>query len=198
MSRIKICGLSRSCDIDYANELAPDYIGFVFAKSKRQVTFDKACALKARLDKRIKAVGVFVNSSAEEVKKIVDREVIDMIQLHGDETEEFIQKIKALCGLPVIKAVEVKSTDDILAWNSSSADFLLLDNGKGGTGKSFDRSLICKTQKPIFLAGGIDPDNIGEALKYSPYCIDVSSGAETDGVKDPEKIKMLVKKAHSI
>ena len=194
MSKIKICGLSRECDIDFVNMALPDYIGFVFAKSPRQVSFDTARKLKSKLDKSIKSVGVFVNESAENIKKIADSKTIDVIQLHGDEDDEFIKKIKSLCGLPIIKAVRVESTEDILAWDSSSADYLLLDNGKGGTGKAFDHSLICKTKKPIFLAGGISADNIEQALEYSPYCIDVSSGAETNGVKDELKIKALVEK----
>lgn len=194
MSHIKICGLSRQTDIDYVNEAKPDFIGFVFAESKRQVTLEAAQEMRNRLDLSITPVGVFVNTSIEEIEYFYNKGVIKIVQLHGQEDETYIINLKQRCNVQVIKAIRVDSTDDIIKWQNSSADFLLLDNGTGGTGKTFDWGLIPKSTKPYFLAGGINKNNIDSALNLRPYCIDVSSGAETDGLKDKEKILHLVRK----
>lgn len=199
MSKIKICGLFRPEDIETVNEARPDYIGFVLAKSRRQVTLDEAQKLRKRLDTGIIPVGVFVNAPIEEIQRAFDAGVIEAAQLHGQEDEAYIRSLRRICPVPIIKAIEVVSPDVITPWQSSEANFLLLDNGKGtcstgGTGKAFDWSLIPAMQKLYFLAGGIRLSNVDAALTKKPYCIDISSGAETDGVKDRAKICRLVRR----
>lgn len=198
MSKIKICGLFRQNDIDYVNEAKPDYIGFVFAKSRRQVTPETAWKLRNRLDSSIVPVGVFVNAAVENIEQAYNEGIIRLAQLHGQEDEEYIQRLRQRCAVPVIKAMRVDTAGDILKWQTSSADFLLLDNGTGGTGKAFNWALIPDIKKAYFLAGGINPENIENALRLSPFCIDVSSGAETDGVKDKEKIRYLVQRVREV
>lgn len=193
MSKIKICGLSRKEDIDAVNRLKPDYIGFVFAKSKRQVDFETASILKKSLSKDILSVGVFVNADISEIADLSKQGVIDLIQLHGDESEEYILSLRKLAKAPIIKAAAVSCKEDVLQKNDSAADYLLLDAGKGGTGKSFDWNLTKYCRKPYFLAGGINTDNISRALSLKPFCIDASSGAETNGIKDEDKISALIK-----
>jgi len=194
MSRIKICGLTRDCDIDYVNEAKPDYIGFVFAESRRHISTDSAKDFKSRLLSSIITVGVFVNSPTNDIIRLCGDGVIDMVQLHGSEDAGYIENLKKNVSTPVIKAVRMDCAASALSWLHSPADFLLLDNGGGGTGRAFDWKLIPDTDKPFFLAGGVSEDNLAEALALRPYCIDVSSGAETDGVKDRDKILRLVKK----
>ena len=195
--KIKICGLFREEDIEYANEVKPDYIGFVFAKSRRQISYEQAKQLKAKLDEGIVTVGVYVDAPVREVVKCLEHGIIDVAQLHGNETEEDIQYIKAVTCKPVIKAIKVKQLVDIEAWLDSSADYLLLDNGQG-TGQSFDWNILHDINilnRKFFLAGGIHADNIQDAiLSVSPYCIDVSSGAETNGLKDINKMRKLTEK----
>ena len=190
MTKIKLCGLSRIEDIECANELKPDFIGFVFyKKSKRFVDRDKARELKNRLDKGIKAVGVFVDEDIEFVASLLRDEIIDIAQLHGSEDENYIKDLKTLTGKPVIKAVRVASAEDIKKANESPADFVLLDSGMGG-GKVFDWSLIKEVKRDYFLAGGLTLENAAEAVDtLTPFAVDVSSGIETDGLKDPEKMK---------
>lgn len=192
MTKIKICGLSRPEDIQTANELNLDYIGFVFAKSRRQVTPAQAAQLKALLDPTIQAVGVFVNAPQDNIISLVSDGVIDVIQLHGQETERDIAQLKSACPqAKIIKAISVQSTSDILAWSNSTADFLLLDNGAGGTGQLFDWGILPQLegfQKPYFIAGGLRADNVTDVLGYRPYGVDVSGGVETDGLKDSDKM----------
>lgn len=191
--KIKICGLFRNQDTEYANIAEPDYIGFVFAESRRKVTPEKALELKKNLNPEIKAVGVFVNQNKNLIAELVRNKIIDIIQLHGSEDNTYISELRELTGdTPIIKAVSVKSTEDILKSAEYISDFILLDNGKGGTGEKFDWNLIEKNHR-IFLAGGVNPDNISEAIKLNPYCIDVSSGAETNGLKDKDKMIQLVR-----
>lgn len=209
MRKIKICGLFRDCDIDYVNEALPDYIGFVFAKSRRQVSVVWAEAMRPRLRSEITPVGVFVNESLAKVAKLLNDSTIEMAQLHGSETENYIQDLKALTNKPIIKAVRVLSPEDIEAAQNTAADFLLLDNGAGGTGRSFDWSLVNKVKnlnknqnrtqnqkhKPFFLAGGLKASNLEQAiLVTNPYAVDLSSGVETDGLKDRDKILELVRR----
>lgn len=199
MSRIKICGLKRECDIDYVNEFLPDYIGFIFANTKRYVSPELAKTLKARLDSRIKAVGVFVNEDLNTVCAIADSGTIDLIQLHGDENEEYINTVKARTGKPIIKAVRVKSSEQVLAAEKLPCDYLLLDTYRkgsyGGIGESFNWELIPKTlSKPFFLAGGLNSENILQAEKaVKPYCLDISTGVEENGFKSREKINEIIK-----
>ena len=193
--KIKVCGLFRDCDIDYVNEARPDYIGFVFAKSRRQVGAGWAEAMRPKLRSEIRPVGVFVNEPLANVAKLLKDNIIEMAQLHGVENENYIQELKSLTNKPIIKAVRVLSHDDIEAAQHTVADFLLLDNGTGGTGQSFDWSLVRKVKKPFFLAGGLKVDNIDQAIvATSPYAVDLSSGVETEGLKDRDKILEIVRR----
>ena len=197
MRKIKICGLFRDCDIDYVNEAMPDFIGFVFAKSRRQVSTVWAEAMRPRLKSEITPVGVFVNQSLAKVAQLLNDNIIEIAQLHGDENENYIQKLKTLTNKPIIKAVRVLSQQDIEGAQHTAADFLLLDNGTGGTGESFDWSLVSKDkkQKPFFLAGWLKADNLEQAIAAtSPYAVDLSSGVETDGMKDRAKILEIVRR----
>lgn len=189
MTKIKLCGLSRPCDIEAANELKPEYIGFVFAaKSKRYVSQEQAAKLKKLLDPGIDAVGVFVNEEPETVARLLNDSIIDMAQLHGTEDEEYIKELRSLTSGPLIKAFRIESQKDISETEKSSADCILLDSG-AGTGTVFDWKLLKNIQRPYFLAGGLDPENVEAAVRQlNPYAVDVSSGIETAGVKD--KIKM--------
>ena len=232
MSKIKICGLSRSEDIDAVNRALPDYIGFVFADSSRRVDEDTAGALKARLDPQILSVGVFVNCEIEAIADLYDRGVIDLVQLHGDEDAAYIADLKACCGCPIIKAIGIADATPSTQYPSPQGsavpsvppsspaqpealtslqsppplspdiDYYLFDAlsaKRGGTGQTFDWHLLEHySGPPYFLAGGISTDNIAQAIRrLAPYCIDVSSGAETDGRKDPDKIEQLVRLARS-
>lgn len=193
MTKIKLCGLSRACDIETANGLRPEYIGFVFApKSKRYVSPEKATELKQLLHPDIKAVGVFVNENLQNVAELLKNGVIDVAQLHGAESEEYIKELRTLTDHPIIKAFRVECERDISEAKASTADYVLLDSG-AGTGMVFDWNLIAKLDRPYFLAGGLDAENVSKALKkINPYAVDVSSGIETDGKKDKTKMAAFV------
>lgn len=193
--KIKICGLFRNIDIDYVNDAMPDFIGFVFAKSRRQVSEGWAEAMRPKLRSEITPVGVFVNESLAKVAQLLNDSIIEIAQLHGTETEQYIQELKSLTNKPIIKAVRVLSQEDIVGAQDTVADFLLLDNGTGGTGESFEWSLVSKVKKPFFLAGGLNADNIEQAIvATSPYAVDLSSGVETGGMKDRGKILEIVRR----
>ena len=192
MTKIKICGIFRKEDITFVNEAKPDYIGFVFAKSHRQVSCEIAQQLKERLNKNILTVGVFVNEDINEIAEICNKNIIDFVQLHGEEDDNYINELKNVCNKKIIKAIKVKSAEDVIRWRNCQADFLMFDGGKG-EGKTFDWSFLKYFIKPYFLAGGINIENIAQALKLNPYCIDVSSGAETNKVKDKQKILDIVR-----
>ena len=196
MTRIKLCGLKRMEDIQKANELKPDYIGFVFAqKSKRAVTKELAKELKAKLDESIQVSGVFVNEDPDTILELLEEGIIDVAQLHGSEDETYIKKLKKKTKSPVVKAFSIESDEDIEMANRSSADYVLLDSGAGGTGTSFDWSLVAKMKRDYFLAGGLTIDNVDASIRMlHPFAVDVSSGIETDGVKDPEKMEKFVEK----
>lgn len=189
MTKIKLCGLSRPCDIEAANRLKPDYIGFVFApESKRYVSPAQAAALKQLLAPGIKAVGVFVNEAPETIASLLRSGVIDLAQLHGDENEDCLKRLRALTDKPILKAFRVETEQDLTEAERSTADHILLDSG-AGTGRTLDWSLLQAVQRPYFLAGGLSPDNVEQAIKtLRPYAVDVSSGIETNGVKDKEKM----------
>jgi len=194
MIKIKICGLFRTEDIIFVNRFLPDFIGFVFAPSRRRVDIKTAAALKKNLDSCIKAVGVFVNEEIKIVSEIYQNGVIDLAQLHGDEDDEYIKKLKYACGCPVIKAVGV---GDIMPLLSAAPDFLLFDSlssERGGGGKTFDWNVLKKyCGLPFFLAGGLSIENVADAINMlSPFCVDVSSGVETDGLKDEKKIEKFI------
>ena len=197
MINIKICGLKRIEDIKYVNKFKPEYIGFVFAKSRRQISYDMAASLKKSLSNDIKTVGVFVNHEIDDIISLMNEDIIDIAQLHGDEEEDSIITIKNKTNKKVIKAISVRSLEDILKWKDSKVDFLLLDNGSGGTGESFDWEVLDKLStiefnKPYFVAGGLNKENVKNVLKYKPYAVDISGGVETDGLKDEVKINEFI------
>ena len=202
--KVKICGLRREEDICCVNAYLPDYIGFVFyPKSKRYVTGEQAQQLKEKLDPRIRAVGVFVNADPDEVIALLQKNIIDIAQLHGQESEEELGKIREQTGKSVIRAVKVTEETNLQEAYQTDADYILLDNGMG-SGKPFPWDVILKQlaqeelqekicRKPFFLAGGISPENMERAAEaFRPYALDLSSSVETDGVKDPEKIRKLM------
>lgn len=189
MTAIKMCGLTRECDIQAVNEIKPEYIGFVFwAKSKRYLSPEKALELKKQLDENIKAVGVFVDESVEKVAELLENDIIDIAQLHGHENEDYIKNLREMTDKPMIQAFRIRSAGDIEKAVRSTADMILLDAGMGN-GNVFDWSLIKNIQRPYFLAGGLNGENVAEAVKIlKPYAVDVSSGIETDGLKDMKKM----------
>lgn len=195
MSKIKICGVQYKEEIDFLNLLKPDYIGFVFATSRRQVDYDKAKELKAYLHPSIETVGVFVNHNIEEIIQLVEEGVINLIQLHGSEDRDYIENLKRYIRLPLIKAIQVEEKIEL---PDVDIDYYLLDKkserSHGGTGESFNWGLLGRMDKPYFLAGGIGLDNIEEALGYAPYCIDLSSKVEVSGKKDMHKVKEVIEK----
>ena len=193
MTKIKLCGLSRPCDIQTANELMPEYIGFVFApKSKRYIDPQQAAQLKELLSPDIRAVGVFVDEALDTVAALLNNGVIDIAQLHGSEDEAYIQRLRQRTDQPIIKAFQIKSRHDLAKAKACTADHILLDSG-AGTGKVFDWSVLRDVKRPYFLAGGLSPDNVGDAVRLlHPYAVDVSSGIETDGRKDEEKAAAFI------
>lgn len=203
MSKIKICGLTRQNDIAIVNNYLPDYIGFVFAPSRRQIRVDDAKAWKTLLNPSITVVGVFVNEDMKSIIQLCDSNIIDMVQLHGDEDELYIKELKKNIPNKIIKAVRVKASEDIKRADASSCDYLLLDTYHaeqyGGSGRTFDWSMIPVIEKPYFLAGGIHINNLIQAQAMcNPYCIDVSSGVETEGYKDSDKILDIITKIRSV
>lgn len=195
MTKIKICGLFRPCDIAYVNETKPDYCGFIlhFPKSHRNITPEQAQALTARLSPEITPVGVFVNQPAAMVADLLRNGTIAVAQLHGQESDDYIAALRALApGRPIWKAFQIRSAADVEAANRSTADTVLLDNGYG-TGKQFDWTLTDGICRPYFLAGGLTPENLSQAIRQAhPAGVDLSSGVETDRVKDREKIAAAV------
>ena len=191
--KVKMCGLCRPEDIVYANEVQPDYVGFLFyPKSHRAVTREQACEYRKALLPSIRTVGVFVNEDPKTIIDLLEEGILDAVQLHGDETEEDIQYLQAVCGKPVIKAVKVRDRYDVEAWLDSSADYLLFDNGMG-TGRTFDWSVLGGIDREFFLAGGLQTENLAEAMEtVRPYAVDISSGIESDRKKDPEKMRRIM------
>ncbi|MFT9496718.1 phosphoribosylanthranilate isomerase [Anaerosolibacter sp.] len=197
MLKVKICGLTREEDIDYVNHLLPDYAGFVFAASKRQVTLEQAKKLIEKLDNRIEKVGVFVNPAMEEVRKIAECCKLDILQFHGEEKPEDIEKFTQR----VWKAFRIKDVESYKELNQYEVDGYLLDSfmkgQQGGTGQAFDWYLNADIHKNkcIILAGGLSADNLQEAVKeMKPHVVDVSSGVESNGHKDFEKMKKFIEK----
>lgn len=218
MTKVKVCGLHREVDIGYANEVRPDYIGFVFAKSKRQVTREQARQLKRLLDDDIKAVGVFVNSLVEEMADLAQEGIIDVIQLHGEEDAQVVRVLKERTQVPIIQAFGIVDEADMKRAMGSEADKILLDYRDGGSGKTFNWELlsnymkkseekqldsrvrgILRSSDSVFLAGGINSDNVQDAIKrFHPYAVDVSSSVEVNGYKDLEKMRELVRRVRDV
>ena len=223
--KVKMCGISKIETIPAVIEANPDYMGLVFAPSKRQVTVEQAKALVEELHKQyanrynrdaeqysnqtlihqefIKTVGIFVNETLDNLVTIATEVNLDAVQLHGDEDEAFIQSLKERTNVEVWKAVQIRSAADAEAWIDSSADMLLFDayhkDERGGTGEVFDWSCLDEFERPFMLAGGIDSTNVARAIRtVRSYGIDISSGIETDGVKDNEKITAFTKLVRTI
>lgn len=207
MTKVKICGLKTLDDVDKVNKYLPEYAGFVFANTKRFVTDEQALMMKQALATEIKAVGVFVNEPIEHVAELCRRGIIDVAQLHGEESEKYIRNLKKITDISVIKATKVQNASQVAERMSEEADYMLFDTYKkgelGGTGERFELSILeeClenlasqgRKIKPYFLAGGLDETNVSEVLgRIGCYCVDVSTGVETDGVKDEVKIKSFI------
>ena len=193
MTKIKLCGLTRPEDITAANALEPDFVGFVFSpKSRRCVTAEQARALRSQLSPAIQAVGVFVDEEPERVAALLEAGIIDLAQLHGREDEGYLERLRALTEKPILQAFQIKTAEDLMRTQSSSADYILLDSG-AGTGTTFDWGLLTSVRRPYFLAGGLGPDNVAQAIQVlHPWGVDVSSGIETGGVKDFHKMAAFV------
>lgn len=199
--KIKLCGIKRPEDIAYMNKFRPDYIGFVFAGTRRRITPQTAAALAEKLNKGIRKVGVFVDEPPESIEKTAKLAGLDAVQLHGRESAETIEKLRNLLpGVEIWKAVRVRDRDSIPDAQKLGADLLLLDSFSaseyGGTGKTADFGLIrqAKPRALYFLAGGLNSENIGAIVReFSPYGVDISSGIETGGVKDCRKIEQIMR-----
>lgn len=192
-THIKLCGMFREQDIDAVNEALPDLCGFIvdYPNSHRHVGRDKLLQLVGRLDPRVPAVGVFVDEPLGLVSELADT-VLDMVQLHGNEENPYIARLRELVDIPICQAIRVRTPDDVRRANESKADIVLLDSG-AGSGRAFDWSLIQGVERPFILAGGLDPQNVGEAIdRFHPWGVDMSSGIETDRLKDPRKIRAAV------
>ena len=199
--KVKLCGLSRMDDIRYVNEFQPDYVGFVFAKSRRQVTPAQAALLRSQRAPSIRAVGVFVNETPEETARIARQAALDGVQLHGDEDGDSIRRLRRLlpAGTAVWKAVRVRTAQDLQDASRFGTDLRLFDafskDAYGGTGKTADWGLLerLRPPRPFFLAGGLNAGNLEEAVRrVRPDGVDLSGGIETGGVKDREKIKEIL------
>lgn len=201
MVKVKICGIKTLQDVEFVNRQKPDFIGFVFYPlSKRYVSLITARSLKVKLNKKIKSIGVFVNAPPEEIAAAAELGIINMVQLHGDETNAYIAELRKICTLPIIKAVRVREESDIKKAAFYNCEYFLFDTystaSYGGTGRQFDTQLLkgVKINKPYFLAGGLNAGNVRSALKgLKPYAVDVSGGVETGGSKDEIKIKNFIK-----
>lgn len=215
MQKIKLCGMMKSCDIEYANRVKPDFVGFIFANTRRKISAAQAKQFREALDAEIPAVGVFVNEDISVITSLVQDGCIDMIQLHGEEDADYIRRLREICDVPVIKAVKVQTVEQIRQAAALPVDYLLLDTYRkgvlGGTGEAFDWELLQEAKaaagdtaegelfgKPYFLAGGLHAGNLREAAALGSYGLDVSSGIETDGSKDFTKMVEVMKLLRSI
>ncbi len=195
----------KPCDIEYANRVKPDFVGFIFANTRRKISAAQAKQFREALDAEIPAVGVFVNEDISVITSLVQNGCIDLIQLHGEEDADYIRRLREVCDVPVIKAVKVQTVEQIRQAAALPVDYLLLDTYRkgvlGGTGEAFDWELLREAKaaagdtaegelfgKPYFLAGGLHAGNLREAAALGSYGLDVSSGIETDGSKDFTKM----------
>lgn len=201
MTKIKICGVCRPCDIQYINEAKPDYAGFIIGipKSHRNVTEEQLKDLKSLLLPEICPVGVFVDTPMDKIARMQNEGLIKVAQLHGAEEERDIRRLRQMTGgKPIWKAFKICSAADMEKAKGSSADLILLDRGYG-TGQSFDWSLIGSINRPYILAGGITPENVADAIRFlHPYGLDVSSGVETEKKKDRAKILQIVRSVRNV
>ena len=196
MTKIKLCGMQREEHIEWANEAGCDYIGFVFAPSRRQISREVAADLRRRVNPAIAVVGVFVDEPVEHIIRIAEEGIIDLIQLHGREDEAYLRALRSVCSLPIIKAVCNPHTTLV---ESSTADYILLDGAKGGSGKMFDWRQASGYDKPIFLAGGLHAGNLENAIRtVCPYAVDMSSGLEERGEKQRHLMVQATAIAHAL
>ena len=199
-TRIKLCGMWREVDIEGVNAARPDYVGFVidFPKSKRSLTRERVAQLSSQVDDRIVRVGVFVDEPQEFVAELFDAGTIDVAQLHGHEDEEYIARLRAISDVRIWQAFQVRDAAATERARASSADMVVVDAGQG-TGRVFDWSLVQGLNRDFILAGGLGPDNVAAAIEQvRPWGVDMSSGIETDGVKDPEKMRAAVAAARKM
>lgn len=195
MTKIKICGLRRPQDIEAVNAARPDFAGFVVEVpgSRRSVDKRELRELAGRLKEGILSVGVFVNAPPELVAELLEEGTLDLAQLHGQEDEIYMAELRRLTEKPLIQAFSIQTGQDAEQVLESRADYLLLDQGRGGTGQTFDWSLLPEINRPFFLAGGLGEENLERAIRQvRPWAVDLSSSLETDGQKDPEKILRAV------
>ena len=200
-TRIKICGLTRLEDIQAVNEAKPDFAGFIveFSKSRRNVTVEQLRAVREKLDESILPVGVFVNAPVELPAQLLNEGTIALAQLHGQEDENYIRQLRIMTDQLLIKAFSIKTEADIKKAIRSEADYILLDQGAGGTGEIFDWSLVPPIKRPWFLAGGLGCENLESAIHLlHPWAVDLSSSVETGGHKDSDKILEAVYAVRSI
>ena len=196
MAKLKICGLTCEEDIAAVNEVKPDFAGFIIEvpSSRRNLSAEKVKVLAKGLDREILPVGVFVNAAPELPISLLRDGTLWAAQLHGQEDEDYIEKIQNMTGKPVIKAFSIKTPEDVQRALRSPADYILLDQGTGGTGEPFDWSLVPPVRRPFFLAGGIGPENLRNAVStLHPWAVDLSTSLETQGQKDPIKIRQIAK-----
>lgn len=215
MQKIKLCGMMKPCDIEYANRVKPDLVGFIFANTRRKISAAQAKQFREALDAEIPAVGVFVNEDISVIASLVQDGCIDMIQLHGEEDVDYIRRLREICDVPVIKAIKVQTVEQIRQAAALPVDYLLLDTYRkgvlGGTGEAFDWELLREAKaaagdtaegelfgKPYFLAGGLHAGNLREAAALGSYGLDISSGIETDGSKNFIKMVEVMKLLRSI
>ena len=199
-TKIKFCGLRREEDVKFAASLGADFMGFILSdRFKRYIAPEKTARLKEFVPSSAKTVGVFVDEPMDYVVNAAKTAKLDMIQLHGNEDEAYIAEVKEKTGLFIIKMIKPVSEDDIISARQSLADLILLDSGAGGTGKVFDWSLAEGLGRDYILAGGLTPGNVGEAVKrLKPFAVDVSSGVETEGIKDFSKMKAFAAEVRKI
>lgn len=217
MPKIKICGIKTFADVEKVNKYLPEYIGFVFANTKRFVTDKQAYGMKQALAKTIQSVGVFVDEPIDHVINLCKQGILDVVQLHGTESETYIRELKSKTDITVIKAIKVQTVEQVQNLISEEADFILFDTYKkgelGGTGARFSLELLeevfanmkaqKKTIKPYFLAGGLNCQNVTEVIakmteSVGCYAVDVSTGVETDGIKDDKKIRQFIQNVRSV
>ncbi len=197
---IKLCGMFRDEDIDAINETRPDFVGFVidFPKSHRSVSAERAAELAGRVASGIARVGVFVNEPVEVVASLCRMGAIDVVQLHGSEDAEYLARLRPQVDATVVQAFRIRTKGDVAAAQTSEADYVLLDSGQG-TGQAFDWSLLQGIQRPFMLAGGLGPNNVTDAIRaVRPWAVDMSSGIETSGKKDPQKMRAAVAAVRSL
>lgn len=192
--KIKICGLRRPEDISIVNEVMPEYAGFILAFGRRRtISAQQMASLSSGLNPGIRRVAVFLDQDPEWIEDLAKQDLMDVIQLHGKESGEVIRRLRERTGKVIVKAFRIDTMEDVRRAQESEADRVLLDHGAGGSGEAFDWGLIRPLSRPFFLAGGLTPDNVQEAVaQTSPMAVDVSSGVETDHVKDAQKVRRFV------